>query len=640
MIKTTIKLIDYCTPVLNSINNCIKQMGVCVSQFEMANEAAFGGGSERVYDKNLGEIPKTANDVDEAINSVVESTERLGDVADGIPDSFDKINESINSINSSTKKLGGNILGGGQGASLLTGAFGGLSGIIKKAAIAFGAAFSARKFIGWSDEISGISARISNAFDMSGDELDQYMNKIYNVANGSRGAYTDIANSISKLGMQAKNAFGDPDELLAFSDVLNKTFAISGTDSMGVQSTMYNLTQALASGVLRGQDLNAVMSNAPIILEKVANYLGTDISMIRKFAEEGKLSSDVIKNAMLGASDEINEKFNKMPLTFNNIMTRLVNVIKKSLSGAFVKWNELLNTDEFNYILSWIEKGFGFLGDVLEFVIDTAGDLIPILVAIADAIWPVIAAFGVWEAAAIAVNIALNANPIILILTIVLGLIVACIKYFDDFGDGMIDFLNIIKAVIGGIITMISSLVIGIVQLVLHALQIILNMCNKVNNALINLINKIPGVNIKNTSDVTFASDFDKTAKKWRDGIADTLLTPIEYNRKVEENVNVKYDKLGNFEPYNYADQLNNIGGGVSGINDKLDKGIDVKNEDIKELADLMFNRAISNITLDKVEVKVDNTFGDIHENADADEIAARIADGIVLSMNTSAIGV
>lgn len=620
MIKTTIKLIDYCTPVLNSINNCVKQLDIAVRDFDVANNAAFGGGSEKVYNDNIASIPKTVDDIDKTVSNVVESTNKLGVVAGDVSKRFNSVDSSIRSVEGS------------------------IGGLIKKAAIGLGAYFSVSNFIKAADDMVGINARISNAFDMSGDALDDYMNRVMVSSNNARANYNLMADSISKLGMQAKNAFGDPDELLRFSEILNKTFAISGTDSMGIQSTMYNLTQALASGVLRGQDLNAVMSNAPMILEKVADYLDTDISMIRELAAAGQLSSDVIKYAMLSAGDEIDAMFNNMPVTFSQMVNRVVNILSGAFSGAFVSWNELLNSEEFQVVLGYVQAGLNFIGSVLSYVIDYVRDLMPIIVAVGEAVWPVVAAFTAWKVAAIALNVALNANPIVLLLTIVLSIIVMLIKYWDGFSEHVLSFINVIKMVIGTVVSAVASLVLGIIQLVLHAIQGMVNIAIKGVNKLIGLANKIPGVNIGTIGEVTFASDFDATAQKWRAGIVDTLMSPISVkrNENVVNNINTNNAAggYGGFDVPNYSDKLNSIGSGVSGINDKLSNGVEVRNEDIKNLADLMFNRAVRNVTLGNVEIKVDNSFGDIHENADVDEIAARICDEISLSINSAAIGV
>ena len=131
-------------------------------------------------------------------------------------------------------------------------------------------------------------------------------------ANRARASYQTTADVVSKLGMQAGHAFSSNDELIAFSEQLNKSFVIAGADAQAVESVMYNLTQALSSGVLRGQDLNAVFSNAPNIIQNIADYLDVPIGKIREMAADGELSASVVKNAMLAAADETNARFAEM----------------------------------------------------------------------------------------------------------------------------------------------------------------------------------------------------------------------------------------------------------------------------------------------------------------------------------------
>lgn len=125
------------------------------------------------------------------------------------------------------------------------------------------------------------------------------------LAQRSRASYLTTARAISQMGLAAGDAFSNNDELLAFTETLNKQFVIAGTGAQQIEAATLQLTQALASGVLRGDELNSVFENAPLIVQSIADYLGVSIGEIRSMAAEGKLTADVVKNAVLSSADEV-----------------------------------------------------------------------------------------------------------------------------------------------------------------------------------------------------------------------------------------------------------------------------------------------------------------------------------------------
>mgnify|MGYP002039314488 FL=1 len=144
-------------------------------------------------------------------------------------------------------------------------------------------------------------------------------NKIFQSAQRSRAEYTLTADIVGRLGTQAKNAFGNTDELIAFAEQLNKQFVLSGTEAQGIESVMYNLSQAMAMGVLRGQDFNAVMSNAPSIAESIAKEMGITRGQVKAMADDGKISADIVKKAMLNMAEETNQAFDKIPMNWEQM---------------------------------------------------------------------------------------------------------------------------------------------------------------------------------------------------------------------------------------------------------------------------------------------------------------------------------
>lgn len=216
---------------------------------------------------------------------------------------------------------------------------------IKGIALTIGGLAGVKKILNLSDEMATTSARLSLIVDDKGS-VEQLENKIFASAIRSRAEYQDTADMIGKLGSQAKGAFKNNDELIAFAEQLNKNFILAGTNQQGIASAQLQITQALASGVLRGEELNAVFENATPVIQKIADYLDVPIGKIRDLAKDGKLSAQVVKNALLASADETNAAFEKMPMTWSQIWTKMKNIALKAFQPVLKKINEFANNQK------------------------------------------------------------------------------------------------------------------------------------------------------------------------------------------------------------------------------------------------------------------------------------------------------
>lgn len=647
MISTEIKLFDSMSPILKNIASSVDAITKALGNTEKASENMIDASAVRKASDSFNEAVSNIYSFDEALIEAKMSSESAGNSIDGLS------NNIINNKNVMSDAIGT--------AKKLLGAYLSFQGI--------------KKFVESADEFQNVSTRlgmVSKSFDEAGLDSKVFIERIRRSATASRGEFMMTADVISKLGMQARNAFGSSDELIIFAEQLNKNFKIAGTDAEGIRSVMYNLTQALASGVLRGQDLNSVMSNAPIILEKVAKYMDSDISQIRKLAEEGQLSADVIVKAMLDSADKTDEAFKNMPLTFADIMTRIKNEAQRALSGAFIKWNELLNSDNMkntiDFIVQLISSFVETVADIIGLLIDIFGPIVATIGKFGDVINIAVTAFIAFKLAVWAVNTAMmifnvtcNANPIILIITAVLTLIMLLVKWVQSVGGVTIAWLKFKLAVvnifavlyvtIGGFMTAYTSVILGVVSLVLHAVQSMVNAVIKGFNAVISGANHIPGVNIGLIGEAKFADNYDTWANGIRDKMSDGLIAKSrslsEKSKGIENEIKIKQDEIARKKEENkfdmsslkvpeYKEEMKGIGkdlgktGGHAGsIDKKLDDGLEVNNEDLKAIRDVMFQRAIQNLSWDKIDVHVDNSFGDVHETADTDSIIKSIEDGL-----------
>lgn len=410
-----------------------------------------------------------------------------------------------------------------------------LKGMIKSALVTYASFRSVKAFVGLSDEMTQIRARLDAINDGHQTTLE-LQEMIFQSAQRARGEYKMTMDIVSKLGAQAKDAFASNQETIAFAENLNKLFTISGTSAQGVESVMYNLTQAMASGVLRGQDLNAVMANTPQLIQIIADYMDAPIGQIRKLAEEGQLSADVVKNALISASDDITNEFENMPMTFSQIGVSLKNQFINSIEPALQRLNDFANSQEFQVFADRAIEGVSKIAEMIFFITDITvtgmnviADHWPIIEPI---IWAAVAGFGALELAALALKIQtyeLNAafltSPIFWIGAAV-GVIVALyLRWANSVGgvgvahliilnnikNYMADFVIKNATQINTIILQWDKFKIGMVRVkngVLNALSNMkvkgltiisdfLNGAIQGINKLINLVNMIPGVSIE-----------------------------------------------------------------------------------------------------------------------------------------------
>lgn len=246
----------------------------------------------------------------------------------------------------------------------------GLSNRIMKIAATIGAAFGASKIIGLSDEMTQTTARLDlmNYGLQTTEELQQM---IFDSAQRSRGAYQTTADAVAKLGMQARSAFSGNEELVAFTEQLNKNFVIAGTSAQGVESVMLQLTQAMASGKLQGEELNAVLDNAQPIVQHIADYMNVPVGQIKNMASEGLITAEIIKNAMFASADETNAKFEQMPMTWVQIGNSIKNEALRSFQPILNKINEIANSDRFNSFVSGVTDAMSTIASVVGFIFDS-----------------------------------------------------------------------------------------------------------------------------------------------------------------------------------------------------------------------------------------------------------------------------
>lgn len=261
------------------------------------------------------------------------------------------------------------------------------------------------EIIGLSDTMTQTTARLDLIVD-DGGSVEDLQNKIFLSAERARGSYLATADAVSKLGMQASQAFSSNDELIAFTELLNKQFVNAGTSAQGIDSVMLQLTQSMAAGVMQGEELNAIMDNASIIVQDIQRYLqevqGIDASNIKELASEGIITAEVIKNAMFYAADETNAKFETMPKTFGQVWQSFQNTALMAFQTVLNRMNDFANSEAFNAFIMSAQEAMLVLAGIVTSIFDMIGAIGTFAYEnwsiISPIIWGIIGALAIYAA--------------------------------------------------------------------------------------------------------------------------------------------------------------------------------------------------------------------------------------------------
>ena len=220
------------------------------------------------------------------------------------------------------------------------------------------------------DQLTQIRARIDLINDGS-QSTAEIMDKIYSAANRSRGSYLDMADSVAKLNMLAKDAFSSNDEAIFFVEQLNKQFKISGASVEETTSAMYQLTQAMAAGKLQGDEFHSIMENAPMLAQSIADEMGLTVGQLKDMSSQGLITADIIKEALFSSAEETNAKFAEIPMTFQDIGTQVQNELIAAFQPAMEEISNMASSGVLNDALAGLSIAFRLVGTAAQVAIIT-----------------------------------------------------------------------------------------------------------------------------------------------------------------------------------------------------------------------------------------------------------------------------
>lgn len=255
----------------------------------------------------------------------------------------------------------------------------GLLGSIQKMAAAYLSIRTVGAVLNISDELTQTTARLNlmnSAFAESGMEQQEMMNTIYAAAQNARASYADMASVVARFGNNAKDAFGSSAEVVDFANLIQKQMKIAGATTQESSAAMLQLSQALGSGVLRGDELNSIFEQAPNLIQNIADYMGVPIGQIREMAKEGELTADIVKSAVFAATDEINAKFEEIPMTWGDIWTSMKNAALMAFQPVLQKINDIANNQGFQYLKNELVTAIAVIAYAILTVSEIVGNAV------------------------------------------------------------------------------------------------------------------------------------------------------------------------------------------------------------------------------------------------------------------------
>lgn len=538
---------------------------------------------------------------------------------------------------------------------------------------------SVKGLLQMSDTLVSTTARLNMVND--GLQTTAQLNSmIFQSANRARGSYAETAAMVSKLGLLAGDAFGSTQEIVAFAEQLNKQMAISGTTTAEAQGAMLQLTQAMASGVLRGEELNSVMDQLPMVTQSITKYLGISQGELRELASDGQITAEIVKNAMFAAAEETNAKFEEMPMTWGQVWTKFQNYATMGLRPVLLGLSWVANNLE---IIGPLVLGLGGAFAVFQIATNATKIATAVTTAYKFAVDFLSLGYGVLtgsttaaSAATLFFNSALMASPITWVLmglALIVGALYAGVAAYNHFTGASVSATGIIAGVMSALGAHVYNTVafmyngfavfanfignvfnnpVAAVKVRFYDMaQTVLGYLLNIANGIEGLVNKIPGVTVDLTSGVESwinnlgaKSAAVKESSGWKE-----YFSPMEY-KDYGSAFSSGYDRGVNF-----ADKL--FGGGGSGAGDygvpnydaatpvlegigkdvgSIKKSVDMSKEDIKLMVDMATQRYVNKINL-TAQTPVITVNGANTGNTEADRKSLADALAIILQEQRAA---
>lgn len=671
-IRSQMVLNDQVTGVLKNIT---RALDITLHSFEQMQDASANAVDVRLLNQaraGLGEVNLAVREMEENYRRAAQQEQQ--------------VTRNVRQSTQAEQQLNASIRGGND-------ALDGMVGKAKNLAATIGASVGLKKLIELSDQMTSTTARLNFIVD-DGGSVKALEAKIMASAQRSRAAYLDTASAIASMGANAGAAFTSNDELIAFMEQVNKQFVIGGASAQGQAAAMLQLTQAMAAGALRGEELNSILENAPGIARAIEQYMGIAEGSIKSYAEKGAVSATVVKNALLSIADETNAKFNGMAMTWGQVWTQMGNIALKVTQPLLTAIN-------------WLANNLSVIGPIL-LGLGTA-----FLVFQVAAHWKQIAAvvnllsigFGVLtgntaaaSAAVSTFNSALLASPItwiIMLIAVVIGLFYGVVAIINKVTGSSISATGLICGAIAVAGAFIGNTVIGLLNALIQYIwaifvapflgivEWILNVCNggfnSFGDAVANLIGQIIGwfLNlgkvVTTIIDAIFGTNWtagleslqssvtawgknenaitlDKNAPTidYRFEYGDAWAAGNDFGKGIDAKIGGMFNTggLGDSSGFDLGDIAAYTGetaaytGETADNTGKTADALAVTEEQLEYLRDIAERDAINRFTTAEVKIDMTGMTNRIDGSADLDGVISQLTEGFTEALVTAAEGV
>lgn len=672
-IRSQMVLNDQVTGVLKNIT---RALDITLHSFEQMQDASANAVDVRLLNQaraGLGEVNLAVREMEENYRRAAQQEQQ--------------VTRNIRQSTQAEQQLNASIRGGND-------ALDDMVGKAKNLAATIGASVGLKKLIELSDQMTGTTARLSFLVD-DGGSVDELEAKIMASAQRSRAAYLDTASAIASMGANAGAAFSSNDELIAFMEQVNKQFVIGGASAQGQAAAMLQLTQAMAAGALRGEELNSILENAPGIARAIEQYMGIAEGSIKSYAEKGAVSATVVKNALLSIADETNAKFNGMAMTWGQVWTQMGNIALKVTRPLLTAIN-------------WLANNLSVIGPILlglgaAFLVFQVAAHWTQIAAVATAAYHAVVnllsiGFGVLtgntaaaSAAVFTFNSALLASPItwiIMLIAVVIGLLYGVVAIINKVTGSSISATGLICGAIAVAGAFIGNTVIGLLNALIQYIwaifvapflgivEWILNVCNggfnSFGDAVANLIGQIIGwfLNlgkvVTTIIDAIFGTNWtagleslqssvtawgknenaitlDKNAPTidYRFEYGDAWAAGNDFGKGIDAKLGGMFnmDGLGDSSGFDLGD-IAAYTGETADNTGKTADALAVTEEQLEYLRDIAERDAINRFTTAEVKIDMTGMTNRIDGSADLDGVISQLTEGFTEALVTAAEGV
>lgn len=672
-IRSQMVLNDQVTGVLKNIT---RALDITLHSFEQMQDASANAVDVRLLNQaraGLGEVNLAVREMEENYRRAAQQEQQ--------------VTRNIRQSTQAEQQLNASIRGGND-------ALDDMVGKAKNLAATIGASVGLKKLIGLSDQMTSTTARLSFLVD-DGGSVDELEAKIMASAQRSRAAYLDTASAIASMGANAGAAFSSNDELIAFMEQVNRQFTIGGASAQGQAAAMLQLTQAMAAGALRGEELNSILENAPGIARAIEQYMGIAEGSIKSYAEKGAVSATVVKNALLSIADETNAKFNGMAMTWGQVWTQMGNIALKVTQPLLTAIN-------------WLANNLSVIGPILlglgtAFLVFQVAAHWTQIAAVATAAYHAVVnllsiGFGVLtgntaaaSAAVFTFNSALLASPItwiIMLIAVVIGLLYGVVAIINKVTGSSISATGLICGAIAVAGAFIGNTVIGLLNALIQYIwaifvapflgivEWILNVCNggfnSFGDAVANLIGQIIGwfLNlgkvVTTIIDAIFGTNWtagleslqssvtawgknenaitlDKNAPTidYRFEYGDAWAAGNDFGKGIDAKIGGMFNMggLGDTSGFDLGD-IAAYTGETADNTGKTADALAVTEEQLEYLRDIAERDAINRFTTAEVKIDMTGMTNRIDGSADLDGVISQLTEGFTEALVTAAEGV